>query len=211
MQIPRVPNPITTIVRAVQKRYAVAPNTGVDGFGVFDMQYTYSPGSTTTFIAGTAVYNDSLPNVTDFTNLFDQYRISKVTVRFDIAMGVTNSALSPGYYLPRINYVADYDDNASALNADLLQYPQYQVHDFMRDGYTPLMFEFSPVPLLDVAGTGVSTTYGPMRSAPWLRTASVVTPHYGMKLYIDFQGAVGNTTIPLVMTVWYTLQFTNPK
>lgn len=211
MQIPRVPNPVTSIVRAVQKRYSLAPTTGVDGFGVFDLQYSYSPGSTTTSIGGTVVYNDPLPNVTDFANLFDQYRIQKVTVRFDIAIGLQNSALTPGYYLPRINYVPDYDDSASALNVDLLQYPQFQIHDFMRDGYTPLMFEFSPVPLVDIAGAGIATTYGPMKTAPWLRTSSMTTPHYGTKMVIDFQGAVSNVAIPMIMTVWYHLQFTNPK
>lgn len=119
---------------------------------------------------------------------------------------ITNPILNPLIY-----YVTDYDDPFDASLTDLLQYPQLQQHSFLKDGYTPLLVKFSPKPLRDIAGSGISTGYGPMAVAPWIRTADMSIPHYGFKMNIDWFGVVQATSSKLKVTVWYDLSFTNPK
>lgn len=93
----------------------------------------------------------------------------------------------------------------------MLQYPQCRVHNFYKDGYNPFQVTLSPKPLRDVAGSGLSTGYGPMPTAPWLRTADMSIPHYGLKMALDYFGYVQTINMGLVITIWYDLEFTNPK
>lgn len=189
----------------------VGGGVSIDGGGPGTIQVTFAPSSTDWRIGGVSVYSDLLPNVTEFSNLFDQWKIRRVFLQFDCPMGYSNSGPSPTI-VPNIYYVEDYDDSQNASLTDLLQYPHVRVHQFNKNGYTPLIMELSPKPLRDVAGSGISTTYGPMSTAPWLRTADMSTPHYGIKMVFDPMGVNTSTSaITLVATLWYDLEFTNPK
>ncbi len=159
---------------------------------------------------GVSIYVDNIPNTTEFSNLFDQFRIKSVSLSVDTPAFFSNSGTSPAA-LPQIWYAADYDDTAMASLTDLMQYPQVRKHNFYTDGYKPLIFKFSPKPLRDVAGAGVTTVYGPMPVSPWLRTSNMTVPHYGIKLALDWFGLSQTQDIPLQFTVWYDLEFTNPK
>lgn len=185
-------------------------STTIDGLSANTLQITFAPGATDFRLAGVSLYSDSLPDLTDFTNLFDQWRLKKVLVRFDIAAGYNNSASTP-VIMPNIWYVSDYDDPQDLSLNNMLQYPQVQVHNFYKNGYEPLQVSLSPKPLRDVAGAGISTGYGPMPVAPWLRTSDMTLPHYGMKFALDWMGKVQSAQIQIVVSIWYHLEFTNPK
>jgi hypothetical protein len=157
-----------------------------------------------------SIFNSSLPNLTEFSNLFDQWRLKSVVVRGDFAAGYSSTATTP-VILPNMYYVADYDDSQDCQINDMLQYPQCNVHNFYRNGYEPFQVTLQPKPLRDVAGSGISTGYGPMPVAPWLRTAEMSLPHYGLKIAFDWMGKVQTEDVPLVITIWYNLEFTNPK
>lgn len=174
------------------------------------MQFTFSPGATDYRLGGVSIYSTALPDLTDFTNLFDQWRIKRVILRCDIAAGYSNSAPTP-IIMPNIFYVSDYDDSQNLSVVDILQYPQLQVHNFYEGGYKPLQISLSPKPLRDVAGAGISTGYGPMPVAPWLRTADSSLPHYGVKFAFDWLGKVQTATVQMQTTIWYEMEFTNPK
>lgn len=174
------------------------------------MQLSFSPGATDYRFAGVSVYSTAVPNITEFSNLFDQWRLKKVIVRLDLAAGYSDSASTP-VIMPNLYYVSDYDDSGDCDINAMLQYPQCQVHNFYRNGYEPFQVSLSPKPLRDVAGSGVSTTYGPMSVAPWLRTADLTTPHYGLKLALDWMGKVQTADVQMVVTIWYEMEFMNPK
>ncbi len=184
--------------------------TGLDGYPYYDMQLVFNIGSVNWRIGGTSIYTDTLPNVTELTNLYDQWRLKGVIVRVDVPLGLSNS-LASSSISPLVMYAPDYDDSGSAVKADLLQYPQMKVHSFLKDGYTSLMFEFHPKPLRDIAGSGVSTVYGPMATAPWIRTSDTTTPHYGLKFFYDFMGTSANVNSPLEFTIFTDIELTNPK
>lgn len=157
-----------------------------------------------------SIYTTALPNVSEFSNLFDQWRLKSVIVRCDFASGYSNSASTP-IILPNLYYVSDYDDPGDCTIEDMLQYPQVQVHNFYRNGYEPFQVSLSPKPLVDVAGSGISTGYGPLPVAPWLRTSNMSLPHYGLKIALDWMGKVQTSDVQMVITIWYNLEFTNPK
>lgn len=174
------------------------------------MQITFAPGATDWRLAGASVYSDALPNSAEFSNLFDQWRLKSVAVRIDCPLMYSNSGAAPLIY-PNLNYVVDYDDPQDLTLDGMLQYPQMRVHNFQEGGYKPLMISLSPKPLRDVAGAGLATGYGPMPTAPWLRTADFGVPHYGLKLAWDFMSVSQTIDLPVVFTVMYGLEFTNPK
>lgn len=203
-------NPVTKIRRSVSRVFTLNAATGIDGYPYYDMQLVFNIGSVNWRIGGTSIYTDVLPNVTELTSLFDQWRLRSVVVRVDVPLGLSNS-LASASISPLVMYAPDYDDSGSAVKADLLQYPQMKVHSFLKDGYTPLMFEFHPKPLRDIAGSGVSTVYGPMSYAPWIRTSETTTPHYGIKMFFDFMGTAANVSTPLEFTIFTDIELTNPK
>lgn len=204
-------NPVLPITRALRRKFA-ADSTNIDGLGAQTMQFSFSPGATDFRFGGTSIYSDALPNSTEFSALFDQWRIKSVIFRLDCPANYSAAGAnaSPTVY-PLIHYVLDYDDSVNADINALLQYPQLQTHNFASDGYTPLMIRFSPKPLRDIAGSGLATGYGPMPTAPWIRTSDFTIPHYGLKLAFDWFGYSVTSYVNFVITVSYEMEFTNPK
>lgn len=209
--VPAPKNTVVRIMRATQRILGVNAGGGIDGHPYYDMQLTFSPSATRYYIQGTSIYSDPLPNVSEFSSLFDSWRLKKVVVRIDVPMGVSNSGLSPGFVLPQLLYAPDYNDSGSASRTDLLQYPQVLTHNFNRDGYTPLMFEFSPRSLTEVSSGIVSTSYINTPLNAWHRTSNMDVQHYGIKFYLDFFGLALNQSFPVEFTIWYDMEFTNPK
>lgn len=198
------------IRRALTRTFSMSAGTGIDGYPYTDLEVSFAMGGTNWRIGGTSIYTDALPDNTDFTNLFDQYRIRSVYVRVDVPAGLFNGVIS-GIIFPHIFYAPDYDDVSSTTKAQILQYPQMKEHSFYTQGYQPLLFRFTPKPLRDIAASGVLTAYGPTTESPWLRTVDTIVPHYGMKFVFDYMNLSGMTTFPMEFTVWFDLEFTNPK
>lgn len=108
--------------------------------------------------------------------------------------------------------VADYDDSSDANVSALLQYPGVRTHSFYENGYTPMIFTISPKPLKDVAGLGVTTTYSPDTSMPFIRTAEMTTPHYGIKIATQTIGGSSASVTGFVMfTAFIDLEFVGVK
>lgn len=187
------------------------PVTGLDGTGTTTFQLSFSPGSTDYRFGGVSVYTDALPNYTEFSNLFDQWRITRVMVRIDYGVDMfSNSGVS--YNPPLVHHVTDYDDPGDLTLTAMMEYPQVRVHSFKQNGYTALTLGLSPMPLRDIAGSGVATGYAPSSVSPFLRTAEMTIPHYGLKYALAGAGASVNAVIGYFnIVVWYDLEFCNPK
>jgi hypothetical protein len=207
--LPVSSNPCFPITRAIRRTFTLDSST-IDGLSASTIQLTFAPGATDYRLGGVSIYSTALPDLTDFSNLFDQWRLRKVIIRCDFAAGYSDSASTP-VIMPAIYFVSDYDDPQDLSLTNMLQYPQVQVHNFYKGGYEPFQVSLSPKPLRDIAGSGISTGYGPMATAPWIRTADMTLPHYGLKLAFDWMGKVQTADVQMVMTIWYDLEFTNPK
>lgn len=144
---------------------------------------------------------------TDFTNLFDQYRIDKILVQFfptwtsrDAPVSATNAMV------PTMCVAPDWDDSTVPGSlAELNAKPEVQYHR------TDLPFSVWVKPHVDteIYRTAVTTGYGNMKNA-WIDSASSDIPHYGLKYAIMGNGAggVGGNRIGMMhVVVKYFLSF----
>lgn len=206
---PVAKNPVVCINRSLRRRFVIDATT-IDALGASTMQITFAPGQTDWRLGGASIYVDPLQNSTEFSTLFDQWRLKAVSIRVDMPLMYDNSGGLPIVY-PNLNYIVDYDSYNDCTLNQMVQYPQMRVHNFQEGGYKPLMITLSPKPLRDIASSGVSTGYGPLPTAPWIRTDEFGIPHYGLKLAWDFMSVAQTADLPVVFTVLYSLEFTNPK
>lgn len=120
-----------------------------------------------------------LPNYTEFTNLYDMYRINKIVVKLipkvsetGMVLGATNN--SAGIQL---HSAIDYDDSTAPTNiAQLCQYSTYK----MTRGHNIHTRVFVPKCEMSAGGTA---NVAP-KAYQWLDTAHPDIPHFGMKLII---------------------------
>lgn len=120
---------------------------------------------------------NQLPNATDFTNLYDQYKIRGVKIMLiprgnnsDVITGAT-SGQSMGVFS-----ALDYDDVTPPTS--IAQLCEYQNMKMTRSTSIHSRY-FVPKPQINllVAGGGTS----PALSGQWIDTALGVAPHYGFK------------------------------
>lgn len=210
-QVPRPRNVPHVIRRSWTLPISYYGSNGWGNTTAPDFQINFAASISNVNIGGVAVYGPNTPNYSELAAIFDQYRIAGVTVRID--WDYNSYPVSSGTAVaPLLYYVADYDDSSSAIVTDLLQYPGVQTHSFLENGYKPLIVSIKPKPLRDIASTGLLTAYGPMTTAPWIRTTDLTTPHYGLKFCASQFGLGGTSQIGSIqITAYLDLEFANPK
>jgi len=145
-----------------------------------------------------------LPDSTDFTNLYDQYRILKVHVR--LVLNTPN--ISTAY--PRITSVVDYDDSAApTVETELLQYPNAKVCQF---GPSTVQHEFEFVPRAATAMfQGVTTGYALAKAGQWLDGGYPAISHYGVKFFITNYNSTSTPNTTITMYASYQVQMKNAR
>lgn len=145
-----------------------------------------SAGATAQVAYGSSAFTlNSLPNYTDFTSLFDQYRITKVSmyciprVTGYVLSQTSGSVVDPTAPTPAcvFHYAIDHTDvtTPSALG-DILQYDNHRTVN----AYKPFTITLKPA-AADTMWQGVSASgYGPKPNA-WIDSKSYAVQHYGMK------------------------------
>lgn len=143
---------------------------------------------------------NDLPQYAEFTNLFDQYRIKRVTLHLvpQATESIPSAAMNGVMFIVR-----DYDDaNTLSTNLDYMQYQNLEISNLVFNGVK----QISLVPRIAVATYGSAfTSYG--NTEMWLDVASPAVEHYAIK--------IGMSTSTAVMTyqvlVKYELEFANPR
>lgn len=160
----------------------------------------------TSIVAGTNTHQalsfkfTDIPNYSEFTTLFDQYRMNKFVVKLVPEFtGAEPTSTGAYYQLPNVWSVIDYDDAVDAGNnlISLLQYPNCK----MTRGNKIHTRTWTPSNLMD-AYTG-GTVGGAISFKKWLNMADTGIPFYGLKIWIDQTG----TTSPLEYRVFFTAYF----
>jgi len=146
-----------------------------------------------------------VPNSSEFTALFDQYRIVQVHLRFTPrAQGSTSifGFFRPNYFLT----VIDYDDINTVSSNAALQYPTLQISP------TDEPFERTFNPRIAVAAyNGVATTGYANLSNQWIDVAYPDVQHFGLKGVIPLTTANALATDVLDCVATYTINFRNPR
>ncbi len=127
-----------------------------------------------------------LPNVSDFTNLYDQYRILEVVLSFMPYNSMSTAGNSPGL----IGHWIDYDD--SNLPANLQEGQQYDTYQRnpCTDEFVRVIKPKSAVAAYSGAFTSYDSVYG-----QWHDTNSPNIQHYGLKLCIHGASYSSSTNI----------------
>jgi len=151
--------------------------------------------STTVDISGAFAFKLSdLNNYTEYTSLFDQYRILQINIDFEWILGA-NSGNSPLYI------ALDYDDNTVPTSAlTLYEYDTVSTHV---PGATATR-NINPHIAVALYG-GAFTAFGNSTGRHWVDAASPGVFYYGVKYSIP--AATNNTTTPCYrVTARYVVQ-----
>lgn len=127
---------------------------------------------------------NDLPNFSEFQNLFDQYRISYVQLKFYLRLDPGAFAATSAVY-PRIYWAPDYDDSATLTMAEMRQH--FRMKEAALHPNRPIVMGIRPATLglTYVSGVpGSLYSYAP-KWKQWLDMGSPDIPHYCMKFNIQ--------------------------
>jgi len=188
MRIPRSLSSSSTVYpfkRTVSGILTLNPSTGF-GSGA---NFSYGLGFSSTLNqlvmrVGAATVNLGVPSSTDFQNLFDQWRVAKVVLKFAYSNNVSTSA-SGTTFLPMIMYAPDHDDDvAPSSETELLQRPEHKLVQLGSNGNTNNIREFTVYPNIAVAAyQGTLTAFADASRKTWCDIAYPDIRYYGQKLW----------------------------
>lgn len=193
-----------TSLRKARRRTGRFPR-GLKMLNVHHFKRTYQGSTYQASSAGTNpnafyVTFGALPNYTEFTSLFDMYRINYVV--FKLVPAVTGNDLNPASttcVLPNIHSAIDYDDsNNPTLATDLMQYSNYK----MTRGHNIHVRGFRPSVCLDADATGSTAP----KWKQWINLAATSAEHRGVKFIIEQADGVtsGQCSYKSYITVYFS-------
>lgn len=156
-----------------------------------------------------------LTNYTEFTALFDQFKIAGIKYRWvlnrnpDFAGAVVSTVYNTvvqGQY-PRIMWVQDYDGGAAPANfAELQQYPRMKEVYLTPDRPATRWYYFKPARLAVEYESATLSAYRPTWKG-FIDVASTDTPCYGIRAFGDSL----NSNVQLRLECWYYLVMKNVR
>lgn len=178
---------------------------------IYNMQMAYSLTGTTVYIGGGgSTFTMTMPNYTELTALYDQYRIDYVENEFYFSVNSANVSAGAATCLPVMALAKDYDDTGTATMNDLNQYNNcitWQLGASINKKVVRVK------PCVDVAVYNGLTNGYAKGNAMYLDTSSAGVPHYGMKLaFTNMQGSsVSQVVGYLFIKTIYHMSMKNTK
>lgn len=163
--------------------------------------------SSCSFWAASAIaYQPVLPGATDFTNLYDQYRIKKVNV--ELWYSANDSIVSqPTFPLPLVHVMNDYNSTASQSLDAYLEHPELKTYQLGKE--KRISWSFVPRTRGDVlTDNAILSSSANNRAGLWIDTSSANIQYLGVRFYIDFLGiatAVNLGSVQFIVT--YDMEF----
>lgn len=150
---------------------------------VYDIELSFSLNGVAIYLGGALVDTYAMPNATDFTNLYDQFRIDWIDCMYTFSNN--NSSINqPTTGLPRVFHVVDHDEVSASNMTTVLQYDNLQQWQLGHDPSTKII-RIRPTPLQMVYLSAVATGYEAGQKAKFISTAYAGVPHYGVKMIVD--------------------------
>lgn len=160
---------------------------------------------------------DTVANYTEFTKLYDQFKILKVKVYFDYTPDRPPVDASGNYVpivgvgsssMPKLWIKRDYDDTGVPTLLDMAQSNQAKCLRFT-ESRTTRMVALVPRYANEVYRSSISTAYTSQRGA-WLDCSTAAdVPHFGLKMIA--QGLPDTNLGAFTVRVKYTLLFKNVR
>lgn len=118
----------------------------------------------------------------EISNLFDFYKLCMVKIRFAFSRNPPDGQSTNTWNESILfHYVHDYNDTASGVVEDILEYNNVQTRVLAAD--KPFITTLKPCVQKMVYKTSVSTGYGPTRC--WINSTDTSVQHYGLKGRIE--------------------------
>lgn len=185
----------------------IIPNAGIVG-GAWDLGLQYYLSYTDFHSNGGTIGIGSIPQVTEFTNLFDEYRIRKVNIELFNSQQTMNTPAVP---VAVIHMVNDSNSTGSFNMDDLKQYPNLRSVQIVPG--KPAYWSCYPSARSDVlTSTGV-TSSSALKVDGWIDTSSPTIRFLGTRFYISMLGLTTASTVSftLYFKITYDLEFRNVK
>lgn len=152
----------------------------------------------------------ALPNIAEFTPLFDQYRIRYIIAKFRlVAPPEANAVTAQSQFYPDIYVTVDHDDAVTPTAVDqVLQYGKCK-RGILRPNRW-FKYKFYPTAALQLYRSATTTAYAPAKNSMWMDLANTDMPYYGLKGVISNE-ASGVTVAPIAIEyhLVYCAQFRN--
>lgn len=194
--------------RCLSQNFTWNPLSGLGASGA-DLCITNSLSMTDFIINGTSIASPSIPNASEFTNLFDQYRLKRIDYEIYWSQNLSNAGTAAP--IPVVHIVNDYNTVASFSKSDIFQHPDLKTYQC--DPQKPIKWFVYPHVRSDVLTNGglVSSSAMNLR-APWIDTSSASIQHLGTLVYIDNLGRTTNADYgTFLFKVIYHMEFKNVK
>lgn len=144
--------------------------------------------------AGTYVFSlNNLPSSNEFTDLFDQYKICAVSLKFipvQVQVVAPSTTAPNPVVCPSLYTCIDYDDANTVLSRQQIQERQ-TCKVSTGHSFRPHVRYVKPMVSAVIYESLGTSAYAPKRS--WISTTDPLTPHYGIKYYLEptIAGSVG--------------------
>lgn len=163
---------------------------------------TGNPGAPTAYGAQLFKLSD-VTNYTEFTALFDQYRILGVGLRFILERNTSNSTLVNGK-VPRMYMIYDKDTSSLPTMDELRQADNCKIVPM--DHVRPFTYFCRPN-VLGLSYQSVTSAYTP-KWKQWISTSESGCPHYGVRYAIE---NLDDTDLTVRVEAVYYMQFKSMK
>lgn len=175
---------------------------GFYGTTNFNMELAFTLDGMIIYLNGGSYKTVQTPNSSEFKNLYDQYRIDKVKLKF-LFSNNSSSVNSPGTVLPNLYYTTDYDDANGVSLPDIQQYGSTKVWQMGSSGPRgDNSLSVTVYPKVDMnIYAGVTNGYAPANKSVWLDTIVGTVPHYGFKMVLDPVKTPGVATVVGYMNI----------
>jgi len=128
--------------------------------------------------------------LTDITNLFDNYRIAKVALRFDLSYNNAPGGTGIGGYgpvtsIPLIHICPDYDDNAIPANREGVMENAYARTYKLDNSFTMVLTPRAQTVVSTGATSSSTGAGGLLPVGTWLDCTAPQIPHFGAKFWVE--------------------------
>lgn len=156
------------------------------------------------YLSGWPIRLSDVPNYTDFTNLFDQYRIKYVKTKWYLKVDPGAQAAASAIY-PKIYYSRDYNDTTAPANLGELRERGDCKFKVLRPD-RPVIIKFKPNLLQSIFTSGTAVQE-PVWDK-WLNTSASDTPYCTIKWAFD---DLTNTNYKVECEAYFYIECKNSK
>lgn len=197
-------------------------NLNLGGNMAVDLTYNYFNFQSPSLIPGAKSYGalnyqfsiENITSVTEFTSLFDSYRINKVVLKIVPRASVTvasgNASLKYPDFSPNVHYAIDHDDiaipsaNEAGINI-LRQYPSYKCRRLNGRSFTIII---KPRPPGTAYGYDTALELNLNKMGAWIDCASTNIKHFGLKMVFEGISPVADAlSCPFEIMATYYMSF----